>query len=170
VQVIETGALPTRDWDLLIDGEPEPFGAVGEQLHWRAKTHSVCVRDDDGRPLAAGGLAVAELDVAGAPPFAVTGIGGVIVTRSMRGRGLARTVIERLIEIAPALGPQRAMLFCLERNEPLYEKFGFLPVAGPVWADQPGGAVAVPMGAMWRPLTDGAEWPEGVVHIHGEPF
>jgi predicted N-acetyltransferase YhbS len=162
--------LTSADWDLLVDGEPHPFGSVGEDLHWCEKTHSVSIRDDAGRPLAAGGLAVAEVEVAAAPAFTVAGIGGVIVTRSMRGRGLARTVVERLLEIAPTLGPERAMLFCLERNEPLYAKFGFLPVADPVRADQPTGPVEVPMGAMWKPLAAGADWPPGPVRVRGEPF
>src|SRR5205807_8485308 len=103
----------------------------------------------DGRPLAAAGLAVVEVEVAQAPAFSVAGMGGVIVTRSMRGRGLGRTVIERLLEIAETLGLERAMLFCLAHNEPLYAKFGFLPISAPVRADQPSGPVEVPMGAMW---------------------
>jgi GNAT superfamily N-acetyltransferase len=128
------------------------------------------VRDEQERLLAAGGVVQAQVRVGEHEPFAVAGIGGIIVTRACRGRGLARLVIERVLEIAATLGPERAMLFCLPRNVALYEKFGFRLLAGPVRARQPEGTIELPMSAMWRPLRDGAGWPRGAVEVLGEPF
>jgi GNAT superfamily N-acetyltransferase len=170
MRIVEGGPLSQQTREELIAGEHQPFGAVGEGLHWREKTHSVCVLDDTERPLAAGGLVVAEVSVAAAPPFEVAGIGGVIVTRSRRGQGLARIVMERLLAVAAGLGPSRAMLFCLTRNVPLYVRFGFSEIAAPVRAEQPDGPVPVPMHAMWRALHGEPGWPAGPVLVRGEPF
>jgi hypothetical protein len=53
---------------------------------------------------------------------------------------------------------------------PVYGRVGFAEIAAPVWADQPGVRVRVPMRAMWRPLREGARWPPGRVDVHGAPF
>ena len=103
-------------------------------------------------------------------PLQVAGLGGVIVTRAARGRGLARVLIERLLEIAPQLGAERAMLFCLPANVGLYAKFGFRLIEAPVTARHPQGLVVVPMPAMWRPLSAAATWPGGAVELGDEPF
>jgi predicted N-acetyltransferase YhbS len=100
----------------------------------------------------------------------VAGIGGVIVTKAARGQGLARMMVKRLLEIAVELGAQRAMLFCLPANMSLYAKFGFQPIEQTVSAQQPGGPIAVPMRAMWKPLAGATSWPEGRVELQGEPF
>ncbi len=42
-----------------------------------------------------------------------------------RGRGLARRIIEELLRTTP----RPLYLMCLERNGPMYEKFGFAPLA-----------------------------------------
>jgi hypothetical protein len=52
----------------------------------------------------------------------------------------------------------------------LYEKLGFAEIDAPVWADQPGGAVEMPLRALWRPLRAGARWPDGRVQVRGLPF
>ena len=36
--------------------------------------------------------------------------------------------------------------------------------------EQPGGETQLLMGAMWRPLREGATWPEGDVRVLGLPF
>jgi predicted GNAT family N-acyltransferase len=161
---------PTGDFSALTAGEHEPWGGVAEALHWREKTQHVGLREDDGRLVAAAGLVLAEVRVGARPALPVAGIGGVLVTRSERGRGLSRLVIERVLALARECPVERAMLFCLERNMGLYAKFGFLDVGEPVRAQQPQGPIEMPLPAMWKPLVDAASWPPGPVELAGEPF
>ncbi len=170
MHAVELENVGTPDWDALIDGEHEPWGGDGEGLVWVRKTRHVGVLDDDGRPLALAGVVPASVSAGGGEPFEVAGIGSVIVTRSRRGEGLARLVIEAIMRLAAELGPQRAMLFCREPLVPLYERFGFHDIAGEVTAGQPTGRVVVPMRGMWAPLAEGITWPDGAVEVLGEPF
>ena len=118
---------------------------------------------DGDRPLAAVGLVVAETDV-----FPVVGVGGVIVTRSHRGRGLLRPVMEAALERAATLGPDVAMLFCASHDVARYARFGFAEIPGPVTVDQPDGRVIemAPHVMMRGP----APLPGGPVRLRGLPF
>jgi predicted N-acetyltransferase YhbS len=169
VRVVELERVTDEDWQQVIAGEPEPWGGVGEALRWRAKTHNLGLRDDAGKLVALAGLVLAEVRVADAS-LQVVGIGGVIVTRAARGRGLARVLIERVFQIASELGAERAMLFCLPANVGLYAKFGFQLIQEPVFAQQPSAMIEMPLCAMWKPLTSAADWPEGRVELPDEPF
>jgi GNAT superfamily N-acetyltransferase len=168
--LVELDRISEPYWEELVAGEHEPFGAIGENLIWRDKTRNIGVRDDDGRLVAAAGLVLVEVKVGQGPPFQVAGLGGLLVTHSARGRGLARLLFQRLLELAGELEAQRAMLFCLPTLMPLYGKFGFLQIHAPVWADQPEGRIEVPMPAMWKALSRDAGWPAGRVELMGEPF
>lgn len=167
--MVELERITDSDWQQVVAGEPEPWGRAGESLQWREKSQNVGLRDDAGSLVALAGLLLAEVRVADAT-FQVAGVGGVIVTRSARGRGLARVLIERLLQLAPELGAERAMLFCLPANVTLYAKFGFQLIEEPVWAAQPDGLVEMPLPAMWKPLAPAARWPAGRVELLGEPF
>jgi GNAT superfamily N-acetyltransferase len=169
VRLVELDRVTDGDWQQVIAGEPQPFGAVGEELQWREKSHNLGLCDDAENLVALAGLVRAEVRVADAR-LQVAGIGGVIVTRAARGRGFARVLIERLLQMARGLGPERAMLFCLPANTGLYAKFGFQLIDEPVWAPQPGGWVQIPLCAMWRPLAGAANWPEGKIELLDEPF
>ncbi len=70
----------------------------------------------------------------------------------------------------PGSGPIYAMLFCGEQLTPMYARFGFSEIEGTVSADQPSGAITMPMRSMWAPLAPGASWPAGDVQVLGEPF
>jgi predicted N-acetyltransferase YhbS len=170
MRVVELDRLAEPYWEELVAGEQEPWGSVGEELAWRDKTRNIGVRDDGGRLLAAGGAVVAEVRVAEESPFEVVGLGGLIVTRSARGRGLARLLARHLLLVAGEFGVERAMLFCQPKLMPLYRAFGFTTIDAPVWADQPGGRIEMPLPAMWKPLSDDAGWPAGTVELLGEPF
>ena len=170
MRLVELDRLSEPYWEELIADEHEPFGGIGEQLVWRDKTRNVGVREDDGQLVAAAGVVLAEVKVGQESPFEVAGLGGLIVTRSARGRGLARLLCRRLLEIAGELEAQRAMLFCLPKLMPLYREFGFVQIDGQVWADQPGGQIEMPLPAMWSPLSREAIWPSGRVELLGEPF
>jgi predicted GNAT family N-acyltransferase len=170
MRLVELDRLTEPFWEELIAGEHEPFGGIGERLVWRDKTRNVGVRDDAGRLLAAAGVVLAEVKVGQESSFEVAGLGGLIVTRSARARGLARLLCGRLLEIAGELEVQRAMLFCLPKLMPIYEKFGFVEIGEPVWVDQPGGRIEMPLPAMWSALGSDASWPAGLVELLGEPF
>jgi predicted GNAT family N-acyltransferase len=170
MRLVELDRRSEPYWDELIAGEHEPFGSVGEQMVWRDKTRNVGVREDDGRLVAAGGVVLAEVKVGQEPSFQVAGLGGLIVTRSARGRGLARLLAVRLLEIAGELEVERAMLFCRPELTSLYAQFGFITIEAPVWVDQPEGRVEMPMPAMWSALGGNAYWPPGRVDLLGEPF
>ena len=170
MRLVELDRLSEPYWDELVAGEREPFGGIGEKLVWRDKTRNVGVREDDGQLVAAGGAVLAEVKVERESPFQVAGLGGLIVTRSARGRGLARLLCRRLLELAGEFEVQWAMLFCLPKLMPLYGEFGFVPITEPVWADQPGGRIEMPLPAMWNALGSDASWPSGRIELLGEPF
>jgi GNAT superfamily N-acetyltransferase len=167
--LVELDRITDSDWQQVIAGESEPWGNVGETLHWREKSHNLGLRDHAGNLVALAGLVLAEVRVADAP-LQVAGVGGVIVTRSARGHGFARMLIERLLHIAHQLGAERAMLFCLPANIGLYAKFGFQLIEEQVWVAQPGGSIEMPLHAMWKALTPAANWPEGKIELLDEPF
>jgi predicted N-acetyltransferase YhbS len=167
--LIELERITDYDWERVVAGESEPWGGVGETLQWREKSHSLGLRDDAGNLVALAGLVLTEVRAADTP-LQVAGIGGVIVTRSCRGHGFARILIERLLQISHRLGAERAMLFCTPANIGLYTKFGFQLIEEPVWAAQPGGSIEMPLHAMWKPLTSAAKWPEGKIELLDEPF
>jgi GNAT superfamily N-acetyltransferase len=170
VELVELGALTEQDWAGLVDGEHEPFGPVGATLAWRPKDRHVGLRAPDGRLVAVAGAVVAAIEVEAVPGFEVVGVGSVIVTRSLRGRGLMSRLMEPLLALAEGLGPERAMLFCRPELVPLYRRRGFIGLDAPVGADQPGGRIEMPLAAMWRALREGAEWPPGRVDVRGRPF
>jgi GNAT superfamily N-acetyltransferase len=169
MRLVELDRVADSDWQQVIAGEPQPFGALGEELQWRAKSHHLGLCDDAENLVALAGRVRAEVRVADAR-LQVVGIGGVIVTRAARGRGFARVLIERLLQSAHEFGCERAMLFCLPANIGLYAKFGFRLIEEPVWAPQPGGLVIIPLCAMWRSLAGAANWPEGEIELLDEPF
>ncbi len=170
MRLVELDRRSEPYWDELIAGEQEPFGGIGEQLVWRDKTHNIGIRADDGRLVAAGGVVLADVTVARAPSFQVAGIGGLIVAHRARGRGVARLLAARLLDLAGELKTERAMLFCRPELTSLYAQFGFVTIEAPVWVDQPEGRVEMPMPAMWSALDSGAGWPAGRVDLLGEPF
>ncbi len=162
--------VTSEQWDALIDDEPSPWGDdKAERLEWVRKQRYVAILGEAGMPIALAGALVAEVS-AGEERFPVVGIGSVIVTRARRGEGLARIVIDEILQVARELGPPRAMLFCLNELTGLYARFGFRELPGDVTADQPGGRIVVPMRAMWAPLAPGATWPAGEVAVLGGPF
>jgi predicted N-acetyltransferase YhbS len=170
MRLVELDRLSEPYWEELVAGEYEPFGGIGESLVWRDKARNIGVREDDGRLVAAGGVVLAEVKIGQELPFEVAGLGGLIVTRSARGRGLARLLCQSLIELASDIEVRRAMLFCLPKLMPLYGKFGFVAIDAPVWAEQPEGRIEMPLPAMWKALSSDADWPSGRVELLGEPF
>jgi predicted N-acetyltransferase YhbS len=169
VRLVELDKITDSNWQQIIAGEPEPWGGVAEAVQWRETSHNLGLCDNAGNLVAHAGLVLAEVRVADVQ-LQVAGVGGVIVTRSARGRGLARMLIERVLEIAHELDAELAMLFCLPANIGLYVKFGFQLIEEPVWVAQPGGLMEMPLRTMWKALTPTAAWPAGKIELLDEPF
>lgn len=169
VEFVELGALSLRDWVGLTARDREPFGPANAGLTFRPKEHHIGVRHADGRLVAVVGATVATVAVEGYGSFEVVGVGSLIVREEIRGRGLSKPLMDRVRALIDDLGPDRAMLFCGPDLVSLYTRRGYRLISAPVHADQPGGRIAVPMAAMWRPLRP-VEWPAGVVELRGLPF
>lgn len=170
MEVVEFGLLTDELRAELEGDEADPWdGARVPPLRWRAKEHHVALRGDDGRLIASAGLLTADVDV-GDLLFPVVGLGGVIVNRAHRGRGLSLRVVEAALAKAATLGPEFVVLFCHEDRMGLYRRFGFEDVRADVLVDRDGDRIVMPMHMMWRALTADARWPEGRVELHGPPF
>jgi GNAT superfamily N-acetyltransferase len=160
-----------QQWAEIVAGEVEPWG-LGEELSWRDKERQLAIRGSDGRLLALAGTTIADVEVEDSGAFQVLGIGGVFVTPSQRGRGLAVRLVRELLAGArrDPSHPGRAMLFCRPQLTGLYRRLGFREIHAPVWAEQPQGRIEVPLPAMWHALATEAEWPAGRVDVRGLPF
>jgi predicted GNAT family N-acyltransferase len=171
MEVVELKEVSEHQWIELGAEEPGAWGGgPPESLEWREKERYLGLCEPDGRLLAVAETVLAEVSVEGSPPFEVVGIGGVFVNHSDRGRGLMRSIMGSLLELAATQGPQRAMLFCLPRLAPVYATMGFAEIADPVWADQPAGRIAMPMVSMWIALHGRPGWPSGRADLQGLPF
>ena len=149
----------------LIDGEQDAYELATLVLPpGQPKDRRFALRED-GRLVASAGILRADV-VVGTRRFPVIGIGGVLVTRSRRGQGLFRRVMEPALAAAEREGPEFALLFCLRKNAHLYAKFGFRTVEDPVTST----GIVIPLDTMWRPLTPGAQWPAGPVTLLGPMF
>ena len=154
--------LPDGFFDALIDGEVDPFEIGDDPTQWRSKEfHTVLY--DGTRAIAHVGLTLADVEIA-AERFTVVGVGGVLVNRSYRGQGRLRPLLDAAL--ARGIGPNRAMLFALAKNQPIYARFGFARIEAPVTA----GGQDLSGQAMWKPLQAGAAWPDGPVNLPQLPF
>ena len=163
------GEITQAQYEQIEAGEDDPFGLEDDDIEWQEKPYQTLLRADDGTLIAKVGLVVVDVE-AGRETFPVAGVGGVIVTRAERGKGRLRQTLEPALERAVELGPERALLFCAERNVPVYARFGFEVVEAPVIVQQTAGPFVMPMPAMWRPLREGVRWPVGLVSLPGPPF
>lgn len=117
--------------------ELDPWGAGDLELTFAPKDHHVGVKDEDGTLVAVAGTIVVEAQV-GEARFPVLGIGGVIVRAPFRGRGLARTVVQAVLEKGRGRGAPLALLFCLPDRMGLYRRFGLPKSTGTCWSSSRG--------------------------------
>jgi GNAT superfamily N-acetyltransferase len=162
------GQITTAQYEEIEAGEEDPFGLGDDEIEWIGKTHQTLLRREDGALIGKAGLVFVDVE-AGRETFPVAGVGGVIITRAERGKGHLHPLLEATLARA-AERAERAMLFCAERNVPLYERFGFAVIEAPVIAQQARGPLVIPFPAMWRPLREGTTWPVGLVSLPGPPF
>jgi len=170
MELVELAGLTAQDWEQLVAGEQQPWGPDGEGLQWREKERNLGLRADDGTLLAAAGAAIVDVEVEDHASFQVVGLGGLFVTRAERGAGFVRRLAQPLLDMAREMGPERAMIFCRPELIAPYERLGFAEIPAPVWVDQPGRRLQMPMRSMWTALREGAVWPPGRVDVRGLPF
>ncbi len=170
MESVEFGRLTHELREQLEGNERDPWDAARvPPMEWRQKEQHVGLRDERGRLVANAGLLVVDVEVEGAR-FPVVGLGGVIVNRRYRGRGLSLQVLDAALAKAAALGPDFIVLFCHDDRMGLYRRLGFDVVDAEVLVRSGGGEVAVPMRTMWRALRPGATWPAGRVAVQSLPF
>jgi predicted N-acetyltransferase YhbS len=170
MELVELDTFTEADWEQLIGGEQQPFGAAGAALSWGEKDRYLALRGRDGRIRAVAGAVRASVEVRGAGSFEVVGLGSLMVARGERGRGAMWKLVDPLLAIAREMGPERAMLFCRPELVALYERLGFAEIPDPVTVEQPGGRVEMPLAAMWLALLGDPTWPAGPVAVNGLPF
>ena len=168
-ELVEFGPLSLRQWVELTGHEPAPFGRTTATLTFRPKEHHVGFRDPDGRLVAAVGATVVTVSIAGGEPLEVVGGGGLIVRRDLRGQGLSTPLTAALRTLVLGLGPDRAMIFCEPDLLALHTRRGYTRIDAPIFVDQPGGRIEMPLLGMWRPVRP-CSWPPGRVDVHGLPF
>lgn len=147
---------------------PDPFEVSALGLTWRAKEHHFGIREGELLVAHAGWVAVPAS--VGGTGLQVAGLGGVIVSPELRGRGLAKLVVSAAMAHASEQGLDFGLLFCRPDRVPVYAKMGWTPLPVDVEAEQPGGNITMPLPAMWLPLGDTASWPRGPVSLLSPPM
>jgi GNAT superfamily N-acetyltransferase len=152
----------------LIDGERDPSGIEGAGLTFAPKEHFV-LAFDGARPVASAGWLAREVR-AGDQDVAAACLGGVLVSRSRRGRGLSRVVSMAAMSHAAQAGRTHGVLLCRPAVQPLWAHLGWTEISAQVTYTDPAGERRTwPLVAMTRPLS-GGPWPVGPVDLGGLPF
>jgi hypothetical protein len=162
------GPLPEALRAELAEGEVDPSGIAGAGLAFAPKEHFVIALDGE-RPLASAGWLAREVRVGG-HPVAAACVGGVLVRRSCRGRGLVRVVSAGVVAAAKAAGRTQAVLLCRPQLQALWAHLGWEEIRAQVTYTGPDGrSRRWPLVTMTRPLA-GKPWPSGPVDLAGLPF
>ena len=100
----------------------------------------------------------------------VAGVGGVLVRSGERGHGYGRAAMDAAEAFAAREWKVSFMLlFCREALRSWYDALGWRKVLGATWAEQPSGAVVLPLESMWKSL-GGGRWPDGDVYLRSRPW
>jgi GNAT superfamily N-acetyltransferase len=152
----------------LAGGEEDPSHTHGYKLSWRPTETHVFV-SVNGTKMCHVGLVRQTVQISGAT-LDVAGVGGVLVRSGERGHGYGQAAMEAAQAFAAREWKVGFMLlFCREALRSWYDALGWRKVLGATWADQPTGAVVLPLDSMWKSL-NGARWPDGDVHLHSRPW
>lgn len=142
----------------------------GRSLHWAPSEWSVLVWTVEGQLIAHVGIVTREgtLDDV---PVKIGGIGSVKTHPQAQGRGYASAALRRA---ATALHDDHhvafSLLVCQEHLLPFYGRLGWLPFAGRLVVEQPGGSIVLTINrAMVLPGLRPAPQ-EGVIDLRGLPW
>lgn len=108
--------------ELLSNAVPQCSPVTVWSIPWTWEQYQI-VPNEDGRPVACGGLL--DLDDGRSE------IRGLVVDPEYRGRGLARAIVHRLIDIA---GERDRTAVCVTKNPAFFERFGF-HMTQPSWLE-----------------------------------
>jgi predicted N-acetyltransferase YhbS len=100
----------------------------------RASDFLIVARDGE-RVVASVALYLATARASSGESFDLGCIGNVCSDPdpAIRGQGHAAACVQRALKVARAREAAAALLFCREGLVPYYQRFGFLPVANPIW-------------------------------------
>ncbi len=156
-------------WEELVDGEDDAFGTDGLGIVWRDKTEHLGLVLD-GRVVGHAGWVGSAVETDSGQRTDVVGLGGVLVHRDHRGRGLGGQLVRGATARMGDGGVPIAMLFCRTVRTAFYGRLGWQPIAGEVTADQPEGPIVMPLVTCWTSLAEGAHLPPGGLRVDGLPF
>jgi len=152
----------------LADGDEDPTRTHQYNLSWRPTETHVFI-SAGGRKMCHVGLVRQTVKVSGTS-LDVAGVGGVLVRSGERGHGYGRATLEAAAAlVAREWKVGFMLLFCREVLRPWYDALGWRRVLGATWAEQPNGAIVLPLESMWKSL-NGARWPDGDVYLHSRPW
>jgi GNAT superfamily N-acetyltransferase len=152
----------------LADGDDDPSRTHDYKLSWRPTETHIFV-SAEGRKMCHVGLVRHSVKVRGVS-VDVAGVGGVLVRSGERGNGYGRAAMDAAEAfVAREWKAEFMLLFCREALRSWYDALGWRKVLAATWAEQPNGAVVLPLESMWKSLS-GARWPDGDVYLHSRPW
>ncbi len=130
------------------DGETDPYGTDFLGIAWREKSGYLGLKEA-GRLIARAGWVAVQIRSAAGEPAQAVGLGGVLVNRYYRGRGLGGQLVLGAMTRMRELNRPLGLLFCAPERESFYERLGWHVVPHAVTADQPSGPVVMPLRTYW---------------------
>ncbi len=168
VDVTEVPEFSLQDAAVLADGVADPYGTDHLAIIWKPKDHHVVVTED-GRTIAHAGFLPIEVEADGTRLLGV-GLGGVMVHRSLRGRGIGEFLVRETTTRMGSTGRPFGLLFCRDVRLPFYQRMGWRRVEGDVTVDQEGGPIVMPLETCWYSFTPDHEVPVAGLKVLGMPF
>lgn len=169
VELVDLPGFGPDEYAGIVDGELDPFGTEDLAIEWGPKTDHIGLEDED-RLIGHAGWVEAEMKVATGQSIDVLGLGGVMLHRDYRGRGVGRVLVEGAMRHMERQGATVAILFCRPERMRFYGDLGWRPVVDAVTVGQPGGPIVMPLRTCWLALADGATLPSGALEFPGLPF
>jgi GNAT superfamily N-acetyltransferase len=168
IEIEISASYPPEVKKELAGGEDDPTRTHDYKLNWRPTETHVFV-SAQGKKICHVGLVRQTVGVSGAS-LDVAGVGGVLVRNDERGHGYGRVAMEAAEAfVAREMKIGFLLLFCREAVRSWYDALGWRKVLGATWAEQPDGAIVLPLASMWKSL-NGARWPDGDVYLHSRPW
>jgi GNAT superfamily N-acetyltransferase len=167
MEFTEVPEFSLEDAAALAGGEPDPYGTDHLAIAWRPKDRHVVVTEE-GRVIGHAGFLPIEVEADGGR-LPGTGLGGVMIHPTSRGRGIGELLVRETTALMGASGRPFAMLFCRDVRLAFYERMGWQQVHGEVIVDQESGPLVMPLFTCWYPFATDREVP-AAVRVLGLPF
>lgn len=168
IQIEVSDSYPPEVKRDLAGGDDDPSRTHPYKLNWRPTETHVFV-SMESKKMCHVGLVRQTVKISGAL-VDVAGLGGVLVRSGERGHGYGRAAMEAAEAfVAREWEVGFMLLFCREALRSWYDALGWRKVLGATWAEQPTGAVVLPLESMWKSLS-GARWPDGDVYLQSQPW